>query len=398
MSSNARKLMPCLVIAGSLLGCGSDDTSGTPAGATRDEVVKNYTANLYQAYSDSVADTEAFQEKIASFLDTPSASALNAARDSWLASREHYMLTEGARFYGGPIDGEIDGAPNYEALVNSWPLDENRIDYSTDADGNVDETVGIVNMPKDFPELTAERLDELNGEGADENITAGWHAVEFLLWGHAVNAVGPGERPYTDYVDGERANADRRGTYLKVAVDGIVTNLSGVRDAWTPTGSYRLDFEKNTTASLTNMFTGLAKFSKGELGSERIRAAYTSKERRDQHDCFSSETLTDYARDARGIQSLYLGNYGKTDGPGLDELVKAADPTLDADLKKKIQASIDAIDAIPKPFEDAIAGDDDSPGRVAIQNALTALDAQGDTFGLAAAALGLTIQVDDPEE
>jgi hypothetical protein len=54
--------------------------------------------------------------------------------------------------------------------------------------------------------------------------------------------------------------------------------------------------------------------------------------------------------------------------------------------------------AIPKPFEDAIAGDDDSAGRKAIQKALDALNTQGDTFGLAAKALGLTITVDDPAE
>jgi putative iron-regulated protein len=107
--------------------------------------------------------------------------------------------------------------------------------------------------------------------------------------------------------------------------------------------------------------------------------------------------LLDYERDARGIQAMYLGKYADNDGPGLDDLVKAADPALDADLKQKLQASIDAIVAIPKPFEEAIAGDDDSEGRVAIQKALNALSAQGDTFGLAAKALGLTIVVDDPE-
>jgi len=82
----------------------------------------------------------------------------------------------------------------------------------------------------------------------------------------------------------------------------------------------------------------------------------------------------------------------------LDDLVKAADPALDADLKKKLQASIDAIINIPKPFEKSIAGDDESPGRKAIQAALTALNEQGDALGAAAAAIGITITVDDPEE
>jgi putative iron-regulated protein len=393
MSVNARTVGACWVAALAMMGCGSDDTGTTP-GVSRDAVVSNYAANLYAGYSDSVSDETAFQADVSAFLSDPNEDSLTTARTSWLAARAHYMLTEGARFYGGPIDGEIDDAPNYEALLNSWPLDEAFIDYTA-----ADDSAGIVNKTDLLKEITAEGLDELNATMGDKDISAGYHAVEFLLWGQALQPVGPGERLATDYVlDGPRPNAARRATYLKVAVEGIIANLSAVRDAWKPAAPYRVAFEAGRDESLTKMLTGLAKFSKGELGSQRIGAAYKSKDRRDQHDCFSSQTLVDYGRDARGIRDMYLGVYGDNDGPGLDDLVKAADPALDAQLKDKLQASIAAIDAIPQPFEDAIAGDDDSTGRKAIQKALDALNTQGDTFGLAAKALGLTITVDDPEE
>ncbi|HEX2672945.1 MAG TPA: imelysin family protein [Polyangiaceae bacterium] len=397
MSVSARKLLLCLVLAaGSLTyGCSSDDATN---GVSRGAVVTNYSANLYSAYAASVDDAQAFQVDVEAFLAKPTEATLETARESWLASREHYMLTEGARFYDGPIDGTPE---NYEALLNSWPLDEAFIDYAS-KDGVVNEDVGIVNMPEVLPDITRDGLASLNGSNDEpENVSVGYHAVEFLLWGQALEDVGPGQRPATDYViDGPSKNPKRRADYLKVAVEGIISDLSAVRDAWKPTAAYRVAFEKdaNWDESLTHIFTGLAKFSKGELGSQRIGAAYESKHRHDQHDCFSSQTLVDYERDARGIQAMYLGTYGVDDGPGLDDLVKAADPALDADLKKKLQASIDAIVAIPKPFEDAIAGDDDSPGRQAIQAALTALSAQGDAFGAAAHAIGLTIQVDDPDE
>ncbi len=385
-----------MVAAGVLSGCSSDDTSG--ASASRAAVVANYSANLYTAYSDSVTDEQSFKTDVSAFLADPTDDTLKTVRDSWLASRAHYMLTEGARFYDGPIDAD---PPNNEALVNSWPLDEAFIDYAS-KDGVVDEDAGIVNRPDLLSEITAEGLDNLNGmDDEPENVSAGYHAVEFLLWGQALEPVGPGKRPATDYViGGPSKNPDRRADYLNVAVDGIITHLTDVRDAWKPGAEYRVGFEKDLDVSLTHIFTGLAKFSKGELGSQRIGAGYESKKRHDQHDCFSSETLVDYERDARGIQAMYLGKYGDHDGPGLDDLVKAADPAIDADLKKKLQASIDAIVAINMwgPFENAIAGDDDSPGRVAIQAALTALNEQGDTLGAAAAALGLTIVVDDPDQ
>src|SRR5262249_37785241 len=158
--------------------------------------------------------------------------------------------------------------------------------------------------------------------------------------------------PASDYVvGGPRKNADRRATYLRTSVAGVLQHLTAVRDAWTKDASYRTTFVKNGKASIGLALTGLGKLSKGELDGERINAPYASKERRDQHDCFSSLTLVDYERDVRGIQAMYLGKYGTNDGPGLDDLVRAANPDVDARLQKQIQASIDAVVAIPKPFE-----------------------------------------------
>jgi putative iron-regulated protein len=388
------------VVAAATISCGSDDAPADTAGVTRAEVVKTYAENLEAGYTDAVQDEKDFKVVVDAFLADPTEANLSKARTSWLASRAHYMLTEGARFYDGPID--VD-PPNNEALVNSWPLDEAYIDYTStlDAKGNpvADETAGIINMPSVLKKITAAGLDALNAAGGDENISAGYHAVEFLLWGQALKETGPGERPASDYdPNGPRANADRRAQYLTVAIDGIIGHLQDVADGWAPTADYRVGFEAAPDDSLTKIFTGLAKFSKGELASQRIGAAYKSKERHDQHDCFSSETLTDYARDAIGIQNMYLGKYGDHDGPGLNDLVHAVDPAEDAKLQAMLQASVDAVKAIPAPFEAAIVGADSSPGRQAISAALNALSAQGDEFGVAASKLGLTIVVDDPAE
>jgi putative iron-regulated protein len=401
MFMSARTVCACVAVAAGMIGCGSDDTAAnTGVTVTRAEVVKTYSENLEAGYTDSVQDEKDFKAVVDAFLAAPTESNLTKARTSWLASRAHYMLTEGGRFYDGPIDVY---PPNNEALVNSWPLDEAYIDYTStlNAKGDpvVDETVGIINMPSVLKNITAAGLDDLNAAGGDENISAGYHAVEFLLWGQALKETGPGERPASDYdPSGPRSNADRRAQYLTVAIDGIIGHLQDVADGWTPTADYRVGFEASPDDSLTKIFTGLAKFSKGELGSQRIGAAYKSKERHDQHDCFSSETLTDYTRDAIGIQNMYLGIYGDKDGPGLNDLVHAVDPAEDAKLQALLQASVDAIKAIPAPFEASIAGADSSPGRQAISAALNALSAQGDEFGVAASKLGLTITVDDPAE
>src|SRR5882762_1045414 len=113
MSGNKEKFFSFLVAVAGLAGCSSDGAV-TPS-VSRADVVKTYSANLAQGYSDAVDDVKAFKDVVGTFLDKPTEDTLADARTSWLASRAHYMLTEGARFYDGPID--VD-PPNYEALVN----------------------------------------------------------------------------------------------------------------------------------------------------------------------------------------------------------------------------------------------------------------------------------------
>lgn len=402
MSFRLPAFLPLVPVAlGLVAACSSDDTkSSTPTSNPQAiagdpaAVLENYAANLYAAYDDAVKDEASFASATEGFLATPTEASLATLRTAWLASREHYMLTESARFYDGPID--ID-PPNHEAAVNSWPLDEAYIDYTTNkTTGAIDDSVGFINNASLMATITAENLDAVNAQGGDENISNGWHALEFLLWGQALKDVGPGTRPATDFVvGGPRPNVERRQAYLRAVVAGISTHLTAVRDQWATGAAYRTGFTTAGYASVAKALTGLGKFSKGELASQRINAAYQSKDRRDQHDCFSSETLVDYDRDARGIQAMYLGNYGANDGPGFDTLVAKVNPELDTKIKAALKTSVDAIVAIPKPFESAIVGDDSAAGRQAVRAAINALRAQGDLFAEAATALGLTITVPD---
>ena len=399
------------VTLGVLAACSSDAASTTPATTTGDAgaaaaqatagdpaaVLEAYATNLYAAYGAAVTDEATFSTAADAFVAAPTAAGLTALQTAWLASRANYMLTEGARFYDGPIDV----APvNHEALVNSWPLDEAYIDYTTDKTTlAVDDTVGFVNSPSLMANITVAAIDAAHAEGGDDHISDGWHALEFLLWGQALDTVGPGKRAHTDYIlGGVRPNADRRGTYLKATVSGISTHLIAVHDAWAPAAKYRTSFTAGGYTSIGKIFSGLGRFSKGELASQRINAAYESKDRRDQHDCFSSETLTDYDRDARGVLAIYTGTLGGGSGLGVSSLVAKVNPTLDTQIKAAIQASIDAVNAIPKPFEASIAGDDSSAGRTAIRNAVVKLRAQGDLFAEAATALGLTVAVPDSND
>lgn len=393
-----------------LAACSDDDTT-TPSTSTPDggssaqalagdptTVLTDYADNLYKAFSDSVVDEDALVAAVDAFYAAPTEGSYATVKTAWTASRAHYMLTEGSRFYDGPIDAE---PPGIEVAINSWPLDESYIDYNFD-----NATAGFVNNPASMTEITVEAIDAANGLGTNgeeenaENVSNGWHAAEFLIWGQAEpDSIGPGKRPFTDYTT--FANVDRRRAYLRATVGGISTKLATVRDAWKDGASYRTTFIANKYDSVALALGGLGRFSKGELAGERINAAYASRERRDQHDCFSSETLTDYKRDAQGIQALYTGDfsaYGGAKGTGFDTLIAKVDADLDGRIKASLTATVAAIDTVKAStpsgtFEEAVAAADGSAPRAALLDAVNKLRAQGDLFGEAATALGLTIEV-----
>ena len=211
-----------------LVACGSGASDDMRA-----EVVENYADLVHESYQISLDSATTMDEAIDAFVADPNAETLAAAQDAWLTARDDYGPTEAFRFYGGPIDDEENGV---EGLLNAWPLDEAYIDY---VDGSPD--AGVINLPDEYPTIDADLLVSLNEQGGEANISTGWHAIEFLLWGQDLSTDGAGTRPVEDYTTG--TNADRRAAYLTVASDLLLTHLGQMVDAWAPEGdNYRVEF------------------------------------------------------------------------------------------------------------------------------------------------------------
>jgi putative iron-regulated protein len=388
-----------LVIFGlASLGC-SDEADN---GVTEQQVVADYATLVEASYADSLAEAEALQRAIYDFTDSPSEKTLTAARKAWLASRDPYGETEAYRFYQGPIDNddttdEIEDGP--EGLINAWPIDELYIDYGFNEVTGKDENGGIINSPDEFPTIDEALLIELNTKAGEASISTGYHAIEFLLWGQDRSDDGPGERPYTDYVTdgtGTAENQDRRATYLRVAADLLVANLTSVHEAWKEgDDNYRAAFlAKNKKEALGDMLLGMGSLSGAELAEERMNVAYENHAQEDEHSCFSDNTKQDLLNNATSVQNVLLGKYGDFDGAGIDDLVEAEDAALAEKLRGQMQDAIDAIDAIPAPFDQAIQGDDDSQGREAVAAAVAALKTFTETVLEGAKAINVELQLE----
>jgi putative iron-regulated protein len=358
-----------------LLGCGDDTTADD---GQKQAVIRQYADVVRQSYDDAIADAKEMRVAIDALIEKPSVDTLKAAREAWIAARPSYLQTEAYRFYEGPIDDPDDGR---EGRINAWPLDEAFIDYVVNPRTNQIERKGIINDRDAFSRITDDVLIAQNESGGEENISTGYHAIEFLLWGQDLSATGPGDRPYTDFVGGNMStdpDSDRRRQYLTVVTDLLIEDLEYTRAAWNDGQPYLKKFFANVkNQSLKNIITGISYLAGEELAAERIRPAYESQDQEDEHSCFSDNTPNDMKYDLLGIENVYLGRYRNDDGAGLENLVKAADPALDAKIKNGIGDAAAALAAVPVPFDQAIK---DTVSLRKVRAAIDALDALHDSL------------------
>jgi putative iron-regulated protein len=354
-------LTAALILASGILLTSCSDDNSNSTGTIKADVVENYANIAYQNYKDAYDDAVELETAINTFTTTPTDANFTAAKDKWKEARESYGTTEAFRFANGPIDDE--NGP--EGLLNAWPLDENFIDYVDNSGTLVNG--GIINATVEYPTIDKATLQNLNEgggvEGGEKNISVGYHAIEFLLWGQDLTAPSadlPGQRLYTDYVvgvGGTNTNQERRATYLKVCADLLTDNLNYLVNQWKVGGTYRTAFlDLPVNEAIQNMYLGITTLISAELPIERMDVALLNGDQEDEHSCFSDNTHRDIFLNLQGVINIYQGKYGSIDGQSLQDLVRNADAATYNDTEVSLNASLSTVDAIQTPFDLAISG------------------------------------------
>jgi len=375
-------------------------------------VLVNY-ADIAQAkYEDSLATAKQLKSAVDALIAMPSTETLAAAREAWKAARIPYQQTEVYRFGNAVVDA-------WEGRVNSWPLDEGLIDYvdasyGTESDENTLYTANVIanrsieinGVPVDASDLSPEFLSGTLQEAGDieANVATGYHAVEFLLWGQDLNGTGPGAgaRPHTDYdvAHCTGGNCDRRAQYLASAATLLVSDLEEMVANWRADGAARKALlDGDPQVGLSVILAGMGSLSYGELAGERMKLGLLLHDPEEEHDCFSDNTHVSHLQDVVGIRNVYRGAYRRIDGStvegaSLAELVKAADPAVDAELSAKLDATVAAMEAIGARVAkgeayDQQIGEGNTEGNATVQAAIDALVDQTRSIERAVAALKL---------
>lgn len=378
-----------LLLAGVFLlnSCSDNDDSSTATSATKQQVIANYADIAYTNYKKAYDDAVVLETAITTFTANPTDANFTTAKNKWKEARESYGTTEAFRFANGPIDDE--NGP--EALMNAWPLDENFVDYVEGASN-----AGIINATATYPIISKELLTDLNENGGEKNISVGYHAIEFLLWGQDITDPEvnlPGQRPYTDYVAGGTAdNQLRRATYLNVCADLLTDHLMYMVDQWKPGGAYRTVFlALPENEALKNMYLGITTLVLAELPIERMDVALGNADQEDEHSCFSDNTHRDIYLNLQGVINVYQGTVNGVNGPSLADLVQKANVTTFNDTETAQTLALAKVADILTPFDLAIAGGLNSPEGQKVRTAVLQLQDYGSNLLAGAAKIGILV-------
>lgn len=384
---------------------------GVAVAADASGVIDTYADIAHAGYEDSLVTARGLDAAVDALIASPSEATLAAARAAWLAARVPYQQTEVYRFGNAIVD-------DWEGRVNAWPLDEGLIDYvdtsyGAESDTNTLYVVNVIASPAliiggeavDATEITPALLQDTLQEAEDNeaNVATGYHAIEFLLWGQDLNGTGPGAgaRPATDFdtANCTGGNCDRRAAYLKAASTLLVSDLEEMVANWTADGAAREVLTADTDAGLIAILTGMGSLSYGELAGERMKLGLLLHDPEEEHDCFSDNTHNSHYFDQIGIRNVYTGHYRRLDGsvvsgPSVSELVAAADPALDAEIRARLDATVTAMAAMRARAEsveayDQMIGEGNAEGNAVVQAAIDRLIDQTRSIERAVAALGI---------
>lgn len=314
--------------AGTLLVACKDEPTTQPVSTVStgliDTVLRTASTEVILAtYADLNANAGQLSTAVAALQAAPSATTLEAARTAWRNTRRPWEQSEGFLF--GPVDEQ-----GIDPSIDDWPV--NYIDLD--------------NVMSSSATLNKEYVDGL------ETTLKGFHTIEYLLFGN--NSA----KTINDFTP-------RQFEYLTAVTQSFRAKTLQLYNAWAPSGMNFADTIAQAGASFNTRYTSrsqaLQELVNGaagicnEVANGKIADPFTLQDRTKEESQFSNNSNADFADNIRSVRNIYLGVYnGAGSGRGLQAIVAARNPELDARLRSEIDAAIAAIENMTPSFGVAI--------------------------------------------
>ena len=374
MKKNLLSGLMSLAMAFTFAACGSDKNEPTPTptptptpSPTPTPTVSVTEADLSAAvaqYVDGVVlptykalaeKNEALNKAVEKFRQSPSDANFEEVANAWLDAREPWESSE-AFLFGPVADKGLD--PN----MDSWPLDQ----------------VSIAAILNSADWAALEWTGDYDED--DENIEAvqsvrGFHTLEYLTFKdgepRTVSATTGSTDPNTmEYAD---ANKEAWANYMQAVAALLRADANTLYADWKESynggKSYAEIFKSHDGTEgfnsaincIEQIIDGCADIA-SEVGASKIGDPVSLYEDGKTEEAlyaveswYSWHSRDDYTNNIYSIRNAYFGSLdGSVNSNSLSALVKKVDEAFDTKVKNAIQATADAIQAIPQPFRNNI--------------------------------------------
>ncbi|MBL4676136.1 MAG: hypothetical protein JKY70_08040 [Mucilaginibacter sp.] len=340
MKTSKKAIVLALPLTLLALSCSKSKTDTNPNDSTlQAEVLANISANVCTAsYEDMYAKTQGLLTAVQTLNTTTNDANLAAARTQWKAVRVTWEQSEAWLF--GPVE-----ADNIDPRIDTWPIDFNLFNAALNG------------------------TDELNDayiNGLDDS-AKGFHPIEFLLWGQN------GNKTAAQFTAREK-------TFLVALTQNLNTLAKDVRDTWTGGYNKQLTNAGNGSTEFSTQTLAFVQIADGmagicdEVANGKMKEPFDAQDPGKEESPFAKNSTIDFTNNIQGILAIYQGRFA-TDGKGIEDIVRANNLSLDTEIKSKHAAAIAALQAIAKPFGEAIISEQSK-----VQNAMTKVNDLAETI------------------
>jgi predicted lipoprotein len=269
--------------------------------------------------------------------EEPTQQNLNATQQAWRDARAPWKRTEAFAF--GPVmDLRIDVA------IDQSPISGEGIDEVLQSQEAID----------------AAAIDEL---GANRK---GFHALEYLLFSE------PADTAVLTLLTSDEL-APRRRLLLVALADNLLARVQELHAAWTEgrhshgrvlTDPGDDNDEYPTIKSVLDTLVNESVALSERVADSRLAAPLGLKSggaaRPDLAESpLSDNSLADARANLIGMRDVYLGTQDGKPGEGITRLVQTNSPATDRAVRDAFTAALQALDAVPQPFSEALHSDRD---------------------------------------
>lgn len=320
--------IPLVLAASSCSKSKTDDN--TPPTNLKADILADISVNVTTAsYQDMLDKANVLQSAVDALNTTTTDANLAAARTAWKNMRVTWEETEAWLF--GPVE-----ADKIDPRIDTWPVDFKQLD----------------DILKSNDVLTEAYVDNL------DDALKGFHPIEYLLWGQGGNKTAS-------------AFTAREKDYLKSLTQNLVKLTTSVRNTWANgynkqlatagSGSTEFPTQQAAYVQLVDAMSDIC----NEVATSKLNEPFQTQDASKEESPFAQNSIIDFTNNIKGVMVMYQGNFS-VDGKGIEDLVRANNLSLDAEIKSKYTAAIASLAGITVPFGQAIKS---QPTQ--IQNAMT---------------------------